>query len=86
MNSKDIKPWRKRGPSWEPEDFFEQSPRIAAQAMQDEISELRQALVAAEAVIRGIAQAKRFDRQIFSDADAFVDWAQSLCRHHLEKP
>lgn len=69
MNSKDIKTWRERRPSWETEDFFEQNPRIAAQAMLAEISDLRQALAKTEterdhwaakwqAVRRELAQAR----------------------------
>lgn len=85
MNSKDIKPWRERLA------IIPVVPTVSRSVARfkcifDEISDLRQALVAAEAVIRGIARAKRFDKDAFADADAFVDWAQSLCRHALEKP
>jgi hypothetical protein len=37
------------------------------------------------AALQGIANAKRFDRTIFHDDDAFVDWAQSIARAALVK-
>lgn len=37
------------------------------------------------AVLQGIANAKRFDRTIFPDDDAFVGWAQSIARHAIAK-
>lgn len=86
MNSKDIKPWLERLQYAKPlGDVVPQAVWERAACLM-EISELRHALEAAEKVIRGIAEAKRFDRAVFADADAFVDWARSLCRHHLEKP
>lgn len=43
----------------------------------------RRALTPAD-VCAAIAKAKRFDRTIFEDDTALVDWAQSLCRHAVE--
>ncbi len=34
-------------------------------------------------VLRGIVEAKRFDREVFRDDTEFVDWAQSISRHAL---
>ena len=39
----------------------------------------------AEQELRNIANAKRFDKERFSDDSAFADWAQSRCRGTLER-
>lgn len=46
---------------------------------EGDIPELGEALE----VLQAIAEAKRFDRMIFADDEAFADWAQSLARHTL---
>lgn len=49
------------------------------------IEELERALRDASATLHGIAEAARFDREVFESDSEFVDWAQSRARHEAGK-
>lgn len=60
--------------------------KLCGQPMKatDLVERLKAENVALLQVLGGIAHANRFNRQLFSDDSAFVDWAQSIARHAIK--